>query len=67
LYDGPLPVEADVLTLNTVGPAMKGTGMCKYRDTIEFQGSDHRLLRSFMQGDDGKWHEFLCVSYRRVK
>jgi hypothetical protein len=66
LYDGGLDAAEKVLSLNTEGPDMSAEGkMTPFRDVIEFRSDDHRVLRSHMLGDDGKWHEVMTAHYRR--
>jgi Protein of unknown function (DUF1579) len=65
-YDGTLDASGQVLTLDTEGPSFSGNGgMAKYQDIIELRNDNHRVLRSQMLGDDGKWHEFMTAHYRR--
>jgi Protein of unknown function (DUF1579) len=66
LYDGEVDASKNVLTLNSDGPSMAGEGkMAKYRDMIEFKSDDHRVMTSHVLGDDGQWHQFMTVNYRR--
>jgi hypothetical protein len=68
VYDGGLDAAGRTLTLDAEGPAMEGEGkLAKYRDVIEVKGDDHRVLRSQILGDDGKWQEFMVANYRRKK
>ncbi len=68
LYDGALDAAERVLTLDTEGPNMAAEGkMAKYKDVIEFKSDDHRVLTSYMLGDDGKWNGFMTANYRRKK
>jgi hypothetical protein len=68
IYDGEMDAAGKVLTLNTEGPSMSGDGTTtKYQDIIEVRSDDHRVLTSRMQGDDGKWTEFMTAHYRRTK
>jgi hypothetical protein len=68
LYDGGLDDAEQVLTLNTEGPDMSAEGkMATFKDVIEIKSADHRVLRSHMLGDDGKWHEVMTAHYRRRK
>jgi hypothetical protein len=66
VYEGGLDAAEKVLSLNTEGPDMAAEGkMATFRDVIEFKSDDHRVLRSHMLGDDGKWHEVVTAHYRR--
>jgi hypothetical protein len=66
LYDGELDAAERILTLNSDGPAMTGEGkMAKYRDVIEFKNDNHRVMSSHVLSDDGQWHQFMTVNYRR--
>jgi hypothetical protein len=68
VYEGELDEAGKLLTLNTEGPGMSGDGkMTKYQDIYEFINDDHRQLRSQMQGDDGKWIQFMKADYYRKK
>ena len=66
LYDGELDAAKKVLTLNSDGPDMTVEGkMAKYRDVIEFESDDHRVMTSYVLGDDGQWQRFMTANYRR--
>jgi Protein of unknown function (DUF1579) len=68
VYDGALDAAERVLTLDTEGPDMATEGkLAKYRDVIEFQSDDHRVLTSHLLGADGTWHRFMTAHYRRTK
>jgi hypothetical protein len=68
LYDGALDAAGRVLTLETEGPSMADQGkMAKYRDVIELESDDRRVLTSHVLGEDGKWHAFMTAHYRRTK
>jgi hypothetical protein len=67
-HDGELDAAGKVLTLNAEGPSFAGDGkMVRYQDIIEFKSDDHRVLRSQVLGDDGKWTQFMEAHYRRKK
>ena len=66
VYDGSL--ESDSLVLYADGPDMKVKGkIVKYRDTLTFTDTGHRMLRSEIQGDDGGWTEIMLARYTRKK
>jgi hypothetical protein len=68
IYNGTLDTSGKVLTLDTEGPDFSGgPGMVKYQDIIELVSDDHRILKSRLQGPDGKWQDFMTVQYRRKK
>ena len=64
VYQGSLDPERRVLTLDTEGPGMDG-GTSKYQDIHEIVNEDHRVLRSRMLGEDGKWIQFNESNYHR--
>jgi hypothetical protein len=70
--NGWLNQDETVLTLESDGPAMSSEGkpiegkMARYRDIVELESPDHRILKSQMQTDDGEWQEFLTMHFRRV-
>jgi hypothetical protein len=39
--------------------------LAQYRDVIEFESADHRVLTSVCLGDDGQWHQFMTANYHR--
>lgn len=66
VYDGWLDEAGGTLTLEAEGPSFVGEGkMAKYRDVTAFEGADHRVLTSHVQGDDGQWTRFMTAHYRR--
>ena len=66
VYEGELDASGKVLTLNTTGPTFDGSGKtAKYQDVITVEDVDHRKLTSRVQGEDGKWTEFMTAHYRR--
>ena len=67
VYDGALDADGRVLTLEAEGPAMTGNGTATYRDVIELESDDHRVLRAQVLGDDGEWRELMTAHYRRKK
>ncbi len=68
VYEGKLDNAEKVLPLETEGPHfMDPTKTSRYRDIIEFVSPDHRVMRSEVQGDDGKWTQMVKADYKRVK
>jgi hypothetical protein len=68
IYAGSLDTTGKILTLSAEGPSFTDCAkMAKYQDIIEIKSSDHRVLRSRLLGDDGKWAEFMTANYRRKK
>ena len=66
IYDGGLDEAERVLTLESDGPSMAGDGtLARYRDVIELESDDHRVMRSHVLREDGTWHTFMTVHYRR--
>ncbi len=66
VYDGELDAAERMLTLEADGPAMDGEGkLAKYKDVIEVERDDHRVLTSHVLGEDGEWHHFMTATYRR--
>jgi hypothetical protein len=65
-YEGSLDPSGRVLTLNTEGPSMTTPGaMAKMKDVVEIKSKDHRVLKSYMQGDDGTWVQFMTIDSHR--
>lgn len=68
VYDGELDAAERVLTLNAEGPSMADDGtMAQYQDVIELKSDDERTLTARVQGADGKWQQFMTMTYRRRK
>lgn len=67
VYDhGELDTERNALTLEADGPMLGAEGKTtRYRDEIQFNGDDHRVLTAYMQEEDGSWRHLMTVSYRR--
>jgi hypothetical protein len=67
IYEGALDAGGKALVLECEGPSMAGDGsLAKYRDTLEFQSRDERLLTSHRLGEDGQWRPFMTATYRRA-
>lgn len=66
VYEGELSADGRVLTLNTEGPAMDGSGrILPYRDVQTFIDDNHRVLTSQVRNDAGDWEQFMEVHYHR--
>lgn len=66
VYEGTVDETGNKLVLSADGPSFTDpTRTAKYRDTIEFLSADYRTLSSHYQADDGTWHPFCLVHYRR--
>lgn len=66
LYEGELDISNHRLSLHSEGPSMMDEDkMAKYKDVIEFEDDDHRMMSSYVLSDDGQWHLFMTVNYRR--
>lgn len=66
VYDGTMDASGRVLVLEAEGPDFSKEGvMTRYRDEITIESDDLRRLTSRTLGEDGEWHEFVTVTYRR--
>jgi Protein of unknown function (DUF1579) len=65
LYNGSLDATGKVLVLDTEGPNFAQTAMAKYQDIIEFVSDDHRVMKSQILMEDGKWNHFMTAHYQR--
>lgn len=67
VYEGQLDAAGKVLTLESTGPDFEAPGEYRqYRDVIEVEDADHRLLTGRMLDDEGEWQEVMRARYRRV-
>ncbi|NEP20431.1 MAG: DUF1579 domain-containing protein [Leptolyngbya sp. SIO4C1] len=67
VYDGTMDTAERVLSLYSEGPAMSGEGLARYKDVMELKSADHRVLTSYLLGDDEQWHQFMTAHYRRKR
>lgn len=67
VYQGTLDREGTTLRLDTEGPDMSDPEgkLAKYRETITWEGDDHRVFTSHALGPDGQWHAFMTAHYHR--
>jgi hypothetical protein len=67
-YEGEIDGSGNMLTLYSEGPHMVVEGITtRYKDIIEFEGEDLRVLTSLVQDEDGIWQKFMTAYYRRRK
>jgi hypothetical protein len=67
-YEGSVDATGKKLTLEAEGPNMLSPGKtAKFRDEYEFKSPDHIEATSSMQGEDGKWVQFMVGQLRRKK
>ena len=65
LYNGAIDPADGRLVLGTVGPKFDGGGTANYQDIVQIVDNDHWILSSRVQGDDGKWTDFMTAHHRR--
>lgn len=67
-YRGSLDPSSARLTLETGGPIMGDPGrIARYREVIEIEGPNRKVMRSMILGPDGEWFEFQRADYRRIE
>lgn len=68
VYSGSLDAGKQLLTLDAIGPDFSDPSQsANYRDAIQLDGRDHKVITSSVQGDDGKWTSFISIDCRRTK
>lgn len=66
-YSGVLDPSGKVLRLDTEGPIHGDpTRTTRYREVIQIEGPDRKVVRSMILGPHGAWFEFQRAVYRRV-
>ena len=67
VYDGRLDASEKVVTLNTEGPSMTDPQkVVRFRDAMEIQSDDRRILTSEILSEDGNWRKVMTIRYRRT-
>lgn len=67
VYDGELDPAGRILTLETDGPDMNDPSRTRrYRDVIELDGENRRVLRAEVQEPDGSWRQLMDIGFRRT-
>ncbi len=67
-YVGALDESGTMLTLETEGPILGDAAKTtKYREIIEIEDADQKVVRSLILGPDGEWFEFARAEYRRSR
>ena len=67
-YEGTVDATGKVLTLECEGPSPADpTKLVKMKDVTELKDKDHRVLKSYLQTEDGKWVQFLTMTATRKK
>jgi Protein of unknown function (DUF1579) len=58
-------VDGKTITLETEGKNPTTGKRCKMKDVIEIKDKDSKVLTSHIQGDDGKWTQFMTITAKR--
>lgn len=67
-YEGEVNAAGTTLTLHCDGPSPLVPGKtAKMRDATEFKADGTRVLTSHVQGEDGKWVEFMRLTFKRKR
>ncbi|RYG32815.1 DUF1579 domain-containing protein [bacterium] len=67
-YNGTLSEDRKVLTLASEGPSMSDEGkLGHYRDEFTFVSDDERVLKAYLQKENGEWEHFMTTRYRRTR
>ncbi len=64
-YNGRLDASGKRLPLDSTGPRFDGSGMAKYRDTIEILSPDQWRFTGELQQDDGNWISIMNGMHTR--
>jgi len=65
-YEGTLDDSGKILTLETEGPCpLRPRKLTRFKDVVEIKSNDHRVFRTSVEGEDGKWTQPITINYRR--
>lgn len=68
VYEGQLDGAGRVLTLESRGPDMSGSGgLIRYRDVYAFENRDLRILTAYYEDREGQWQQMMSATYRRTR
>lgn len=66
-YEGTVDSTGKILTLEADGPNPMTGKNTKWRDIIEFKSDEHKLMKSEMLGEDGKWVQCMSLEFKKKK
>jgi len=58
-------VDGKTISLECEGKNPMTGKKCKMKDVIEIKDKDHKVLTSYILGDDGKWTPFMTITAKR--
>jgi hypothetical protein len=58
-------VDGKTISLECEGKNPTTGKKCKMKDVIEVKDKDHKVLTSYVLGDDGKWTQFMTMTSKR--
>jgi hypothetical protein len=58
-------VDGKTISLECEGKNPTTGKKCKMKDVIEIKDKDNKVLTSYIQGDDGKWTQFMTMTAKR--
>jgi hypothetical protein len=67
LSEGTLDASRKMLTLESEGVCPFADKPMKFKHVIEMQDKNHKVFKSFMQGENGQWIPTMTINYQRKK
>lgn len=58
-------VDGKTITLECEGKNPTTGKKCLMKDVTEIKDKDHKVLTSYIKGDDGKWTQFMTITAKR--